>query len=261
MRSVSLALICLSVAAFSVGTTSFAQSKKSQPKKPPAVSKKTTLRAKVIKPSTPKPPVTTTGATRKLAADTTIDQRVIDLDVTPPDLSITSHAGLRMECDKPSITLSGVASDDLKIANVKWYTTRGASGDCVGIENWSANNIPLQSGENLITIAATDVAGNIGADCITVLRSDKVLIQVVVPSTNIPPNKDIEITVNYTNPSDTDVFDFILSAPVPDEMNYVAGSAEASGGSWNPATRRVTWILATLGAHQSGAKVFKARVK
>ena len=45
-------------------------------------------------------------------------------------------------------------------------------------------------------------------------------------------------------------------------MTYVAGSAEASGGgSYNVATGVVTWIVASVAAHQTGTRSFQAKVQ
>ena len=206
---------------------------------------------------------TSTFATISLStSDATIDQNVINLDLTPPSLSITSNSAIRIEnYAGTSISLSGEANDDLKIANVTWYTTRGAEGTCTGIESWRADNIPLSPGENLITIAATDLAGNVGVDCITIVSIASVDTKIVVPTTNVEPNSIIDVSVVYTNNGINDVNNLLVSAQVPQEMDYVLGSAEASGGAWDSATRTVSWTIDCLPVSQSGTKVFKATIK
>jgi hypothetical protein len=190
-----------------------------------------------------------------------VEQWVIDLDITPPDVSITSQLGLTVENGaSPTINLSGTASDDLQIATVKWYTSRGFTGDCAGLASWTANNIPLSPGENLVTIAATDIAGNVGVDCVTVVRSDIVNLHLVVP-TDVTPKQVVDVSVQYTNSSDTTVNNVTVSVHVPDKMDYVTGSAEATGGVWNPSDGTVSWVLTTLNASESGTKTFKARVQ
>jgi hypothetical protein len=194
--------------------------------------------------------------------DASIEQSIIDLDITPPSLSITSHSVLRIEdYVNPSINLSGVVSDDLKIANVKWYTTRGAGGDCVGIENWSIDNIPLFSGENMITIAATDLAGNIGVDCITIVYQIPVDINIIVPADAVIPGQIVTISVQYINPGAADIKDFILNAKVPAGMEYDAGSAEETGGSWNASASTISWTIDYIASLQSGSRVFRAKIK
>ena len=271
MRFISLAVLVLFGMTIFAGEIAYAAPRKAKrSKKLAAISKKVATKPSALKTKTT-PKVTgnkikTMGVgntvTSSIASlDPVIDQRIIDMDITPPNTSITSPTGLRIEnYADTSITLTGESSDDLKIANVKWYTTRDVSGDCTGIENWKAENIPLFAGENLITIAATDLAGNIGADCITVVCTAKIDIKIAVPTT-VTSKQVLTISVIYTNSGAADVNNLTVIAKVPDVMDYIAGSAEASGGTWNAATRTVSWVINTLPAQQSGTKTYKAKVK
>ena len=77
----------------------------------------------------------------------------------------------------------------------------------------------------------------------------------------VAPKQVVPISVEYTNSSDTAVSNVTVSVRVPDKMDYVVGSAEASGGVWNPSAGTVSWVLETLNASESGTKVFQARVQ
>lgn len=93
----------------------------------------------------------------------------VNYDGTPPSsLAITVPAGLPQPpnysgtytTSLPKIDIVGTASDDVGISRVTWTNDRGGSGVCVGTTNWYVRGIYLQPGRNLITITASDAAGN-----------------------------------------------------------------------------------------------------
>lgn len=67
------------------------------------------------------------------------------------------------------IELDGTASDNVGVTQVTWNnSTSNQSGTCVGASNWGSFPIPLEIGENYITVRARDAANNQGTDNITV---------------------------------------------------------------------------------------------
>ena len=66
------------------------------------------------------------------------------------------------------ITLAGTAADAGGIQSVTWANDRGGSGAAAGTTNWTAPDIPLQSGVNVITVTAQDASGNSASDTLTV---------------------------------------------------------------------------------------------
>ena len=48
------------------------------------------------------------------------------------------------------------------MTSVTWANNRGGSGTAVGTTSWTAANIPLQAGANVITVTAQDTSGNTG---------------------------------------------------------------------------------------------------
>ena len=70
------------------------------------------------------------------------------------------------------IDLSGTIANDLDIAKASYSNDRGGSGTCVGGKSWTATGVRLQSGQNTITITATDTSGNTGKAIVTVTYSD-----------------------------------------------------------------------------------------
>jgi len=94
---------------------------------------------------------------------------VILADTTAPVVAIaTPTAGPTYETDNSAITIGGTASDDVAVTQVTWENDRGGSGACTGTSNWSAANVALSLGQNVITVTARDAAGNTATDTITV---------------------------------------------------------------------------------------------
>lgn len=67
-----------------------------------------------------------------------------------------------------TITISGSATDDVEVATVEWVNDRGGSGICVGTETWTATNILLCPGENVITFTVSDTAGKTSSQSVTI---------------------------------------------------------------------------------------------
>jgi Domain of unknown function (DUF4394)/Calx-beta domain len=85
-----------------------------------------------------------------------------------PTVSITSPASPAFAAHVSFITLAGVASDDIDVASVTWASDRGGSGRAAGTTTWTANDIPLFVGPNVITVQAFDAQGQSGIDTITI---------------------------------------------------------------------------------------------
>jgi len=78
-------------------------------------------------------------------------------------------AAATLTTESASITLTGTAADpNGTIVSVAWYTSRGYAGAANGTTAWTAGDIPLQLGSNVITVIATDNAGLPATDTIEV---------------------------------------------------------------------------------------------
>jgi hypothetical protein len=63
-----------------------------------------------------------------------------------------------------SISLGGLASSGAGIASMSWTSDQGGSGSIAPAANWVLADVPLQPGDNRITITATDGDGHVGSD-------------------------------------------------------------------------------------------------
>lgn len=83
--------------------------------------------------------------------------------ITSPTLNKT------FEAVENRINLTGNASDDVYVTEVRWTNDRGGNGIARGRTNWSIDNIALERGVNLITVIALDAGNNTGSDTLTVV--------------------------------------------------------------------------------------------
>jgi hypothetical protein len=95
-------------------------------------------------------------------------------DTTAPVVTIKSPTTrTKYIVKKSSINLSGSASDNFGISKVTWTNSLGGSGTANGTSFWSISNIPLLKGDNVLTVTATDAAGNQSTDKLTVIMKSR----------------------------------------------------------------------------------------
>ena len=58
------------------------------------------------------------------------------------------------------ITLGGAVTDDAPLQTVTWVNNRGGSGTASGTNFWTIRDVPLQPGDNVITVSTIDASGN-----------------------------------------------------------------------------------------------------
>ena len=68
----------------------------------------------------------------------------------------------------PSLTLQGTATGGSGVSEVRWTNDRGGAGYASGTSSWSAANIALQIGTNVLTVVARDASGREATDMLTV---------------------------------------------------------------------------------------------
>ncbi len=65
--------------------------------------------------------------------------------------------------------MAGTSADDFGLASITWTNDRGGSGSVSGTTAWSVASVALQPGTNVVTVTATDEAGNRGTDAVRVV--------------------------------------------------------------------------------------------
>src|SRR5687767_1163767 len=90
-------------------------------------------------------------------------------DTTRPSAAIATPTTAAMYSTTAStINLTGTAADNVGVTQVTWANDRGGSGLASGTTSWAISSIPLVNGSNIITVTASDGAGNTGIDTLTV---------------------------------------------------------------------------------------------
>lgn len=115
------------------------------------------------------------------------------IDSTVPLATISAPTtGATWSTTTATMTMSGTASDNVGVTQVRWSSDRGGSGVASGTSNWNLSGIPLMSGANVITVTAVDAGGNTGTDALTVTYtassgSDVTRPTVAITYPNNPP--------------------------------------------------------------------------
>ena len=142
----------------------------------------------------------------------------ITLDTTPPEINITSPT----TNDTYSTTISvvsvwGNASDATGgISTVKWENNKGGSGTASGTTNWSISNIGLLvDAENIITVTATDNAGNSASDAITVTYSEPTT-EPTATTTPTPIQAPTSVVIPTNTPTPTQAKVGVITGTVVD---------------------------------------------
>lgn len=123
----------------------------------------------------------------------------------PPTISISTPTN-NSTTSNSTIAVSGTASDDIKVVNVIWFTNFEYSGVAtLTINNWNIDSIPLQDGENTITVIAFDAEGNQSSASVKVTKGS-------LPVTLLDPNVDGSFN---TNTFDIDVANLFTDSDIP----------------------------------------------
>jgi len=92
-------------------------------------------------------------------------------DRTPPTVRIISPpTDGTYRTVNSKIIVTGIASDNVGVVLVMWANNRGGAGTSLGTSSWATSPIDLKMGSNILTITASDAAGNIATVTFTVTR-------------------------------------------------------------------------------------------
>lgn len=152
------------------------------------------------------------------------------LDTAGPVVTITSPTTApTYPTNNPTLTLSGTAADPSGVASVAWSNDRGGSGACVGTASWTAKDIPLAQGANIVTVTALDGSGNSGESTITV-NYDSVAPTIAITNPTAQPTyatNSARLTIGGTASDDTGVTGVTW-------LNNRGGSGSCTGtASWS----------------------------
>ncbi|MBI5674307.1 MAG: PASTA domain-containing protein [Nitrospirae bacterium] len=164
----------------------------------------------------------------------------ITVTYTPPDktapavLITTPSASGSYSTGTSPLNIGGSASDDVGVKQVTWSNNKGGSGTCTGTDNWSAGGIALQSGDNVITVTASDAAGNKGTSTLTVtytppkpLRAE-IKIQKVANARDVRPGESVTYTYSVTNTGEVELDTIKVADDKCSTVNYLSGDTNGN---------------------------------
>jgi uncharacterized repeat protein (TIGR01451 family) len=146
-----------------------------------------------------------------------------------------------------TVTVSGLRDGTYKVE--WWDTTTG--------QVTRSEDVACSAGNLVLTInqLQSDIACKIRP------QAPVVLLTISVPSDSVKPGQKVTVTVSYTNAGDATATNVSVKATIPEQMEYVAGSAEATGGVYNQATNTISWTIPSLASGEKGSRTFQAVVE
>ncbi len=206
----------------------------------PAVSTTLNLRAMAIGTSW-----SSLGGNTTYSASMSVTRQNGVSDTVAPAITITGPtSATSATSSSATYAISGSASDNVGVTGITWSNNRGGSGTAAGYGSWSVTGISLQGGANVITVTATDAAGNTASDAITVTWN--------APDTIAP-------AVTITSPTSATSFNasaasIALGGTASDNMGVTSiGWSNDRGGSGS-ASGTNTWSVGSI-ALQNGVNV------
>lgn len=155
--------------------------------------------------------------------------------------------GVAVPAVSGTVSVSGLRDGHYR---VEWWST--STGEIGRTED-------VECSGGVITLSVQNLESDIA--CKLYPTPAKIDLRVLVPSSQVVPGQEVTITVEYTNTGETEGRDVVIKARLPAEMDYIAGSAEESGGVWDEVTKTATWVIHTVPAQQTGTRTFRARVR
>jgi parallel beta-helix repeat protein len=183
--------------------------------------------------------VNATDAAGNVGTDTITATR----DSTVPTCAITSPTSSPTYSTTTStVSLGGTASDNILVVLVTWKNMlTGASGTASGTTSWTITGISLNAGSNLIYVNATDSAGSVGTDTITVTRDSTVPTCTITSPTSDPTYSINVATIDLSGTASDNI-----GVSMVNWSNAVTGASGTASGttSWT-----ITGIALNVGSN------------
>jgi len=158
------------------------------------------------------------------------DTITVTYDSTAPTLSITTPTSLpTFTTSGATIDLGGTSSDNVAVATVTAVNSaNGSAGTPSGTAPWSITGIALSPGSNLITVTATDTAGNTSAKVIAVTQDTTAPVVTITGPTASPTY------LTSTSP-------LVVSGTSSDNVSVASVAWVNSAGGSGTATGTTNW--------------------
>jgi hypothetical protein len=150
---------------------------------------------------------------------------------TPAVMISSPTSGASYSTASPAVTLAGTATPASGIVRVAWTNARGGTGLASGTAQWTAGPIPLQLGQNLLTVTAYNGSGASASRSLTV--------NYATTTDNLAPS------IKITSPSSTSVLTSSavvrLTGTATDNVAVTAVTWSTSTGKSGNAAGTTSW--------------------
>lgn len=157
-------------------------------------------------------------------------------EIAPTVAIISPTTGSSFETTNSVVDIAGSAADNEGLSQVSWSNDGLGNGTAIGTTSWSANGIPLQAGDNTITVTAVDLSGNEAQATLVVTYTPPDTIAPVVAITS-PVNADQHTTENGT---------IVFSGTAQDDHALEAVTWNCSTGSSGTAAGTTEWTTQAI---------------
>jgi hypothetical protein len=141
-----------------------------------------------------------------------------------------------------SMAISGSTTGGSGTIQVSWVTSQGYSGTAQGSASWTISSVPLNSGDNIITITARDSQQSQVTRSVTITRN---LPPIPTPGTNTTP-PSLTILSPATNNVSTSDSSLIVGGTAQDNIGVAAVTWSSSNGGSGTATGTNNWTTPAI---------------
>ena len=117
----------------------------------------------------------------------------------------------------------------------------------------------VQCSQGRITLSVSGLTSDIA--CKIGPPPPSISLRVTVIDGKVISGSEVTIAVDYTNTGPSEAHNATLTARIPAEMDYVAGSAEATGGTYDSVAKALNWLVESVAPGGGGRKSYKATVR
>ncbi len=140
-----------------------------------------------------------------------------------------------------SIPISGTTTGGVAPVQVTWATNYGYSGSASGSTNWTISAVPLNVGDNVITITARDSQQNQLIRSLTVTRTAQNPTPTTPPPTSDTTAPSLTILSPGTTNYSTSAGSLVISGTARDNVGVAAVTWSSSNGGSGRATGAENW--------------------
>jgi hypothetical protein len=161
--------------------------------------------------------------------------------ITAPSPLLIAFQAPASPTTAPSLTINGTTSGGSGAVQVSWNSNGGYSGTAQGSSNWTVSALPLNVGDNVITITARDAQQNVVARSVTITRQQ----QAKAPTGDTTPPSLTIVSPSTANPA-TSASSLVVAGTAHDNVGVAAVTWSSSNGGSGAASGTDNWTTPAI---------------